>query len=94
MREHGSTALLAENPAAIKNEKLREKVAAAAARLRDNLELVRLDTDLPLPLTLGELKVNPDPAAVVALAKKCEFRSLLAEYEKLAKPGGAQGELF
>ena len=94
VREHGSTALLAENPAAIKNEKLREKVAAAAARLRDNLELVRLDTDLPLPLTLGELKVNPDPAAVVALAKKCEFRSLLAEYEKLTKPSGAQGELF
>jgi DNA polymerase-1 len=94
VREHGSTALLAENPAAIKNEKLREKVATAAARLRDNLELVRLDTDLPLPLTLGELKVTPDPAAVVALAKKCEFRSLLAEYEKLTKPGGAQGELF
>jgi hypothetical protein len=47
-----------------------------------------------LPLALGELKVNPDPAAVVALAKKCGFRSLLAEYEKLTKLGGAQGQLF
>ncbi|MFN5853007.1 MAG: hypothetical protein ACK44Q_14350 [Pirellulaceae bacterium] len=40
--------------------------------------------------------MEPDFAAVVALAKKCEFRSLLAEYEKLAKTeaGGSQGELF
>jgi len=94
VRAHGSTSLLAENPGVIDNEKLRAKVAAAAARLRDNLELVRLETDLPLPRPLGDLNVAPDPAAVVALAKKCEFRSLLAEYEKLAKAGGSQGELF
>ena len=96
VREHGPVAQLAENPSVIKNEKLREKVAASASRLRDNLELVRLDDDLPLPLNLTELKIQPDPAAVVALAKKCEFRSLLAEYEKLAKKSGssAQGELF
>ncbi len=96
VREHGSTALIAENPSVIANVKLREKVAASADRLRDNLELVRLDHDLPLPLEPRELKILPDPAAVVALAKKCEFRSLLAEYEKLAKTAGssAQGELF
>lgn len=96
VREHGPVARLAENPSVIKNEKLREKVAASASRLRDNLELVRLDDDLPLPVNLTELKIQPDPAAVVALAKKCEFRSLLAEYEKLAKKSGssAQGELF
>lgn len=94
VREHGSTSLLAENPGAIANEKLREKVAASAARLRDNLELVRLETDLPLPVPLEDLSLAPDPLAVLALAKKCEFRSLLAEYEKLAKSGGTQGELF
>ncbi len=96
VREHGPVARLAENPSVIKNEKLREKVAASASRLRDNLELVRLDDDLPLPVNLTELKIQPDLAAVVALAKKCEFRSLLAEYEKLVKKSGssAQGELF
>lgn len=96
VREHGSTALLAENPSVIKNEKLRDKVAAAAERLHDNLELVRLEHDLPLPVAPGNLQIRPDPAAVVALARKCEFRGLLAEYEKLAKAGasGAQGELF
>ena len=80
----------------IKNEKLRAKVAAAAERVRDNLELVRLERDLPLPVALSALTISADPAAVVALARKCEFRSLLAEYEKLAEEGlpAAQGELF
>jgi len=96
VREHGPVALLAENPALIKNEKLRAKVAAASERLRDNLELVRLEHDLPLPVALSALTISADPAAVVELAKKCEFRSLLAEYEKLAREGipAAQGELF
>ena len=96
IREHGSAALLAENPSAVKNDKLREKVAAASDRIRDNLELVRLETDLSLPSALDALAIDPDPAAVVAVAQKCEFRSLLAEYEKLAKKsaGGSQGELF
>jgi len=96
VREHGPTALLAENPALIKNEKLRVKVAAAVERLRDNLELVRLDCDLPLPVALPGLNIRADPAAVVELARKCEFRSLLAEYEKMAGEATsvAQGELF
>lgn len=96
VREHGTVSLLAENPGVIKNEKLREKVAAAADRLRDNLELVRLEHDLPLPVAPGDLRIEPDPAAVVALARRCEFRSLLVEFEKLAKVAGsgAQGELF
>ena len=94
--EHGSVAALLDDTAAIKNEKLRAKVEAAAARIRDNMELVRLDDKLPLPVPLEDLRVKPDLGAVVALAKKCEFRSLLAEYEKLAKAnaGGSQGELF
>ena len=96
IREHGSATWLAENPSAVKNDKLREKVAAASDRIRDNLELVRLETDLSLPVPVSALTIQPHPAAVVALAKKCQFRSLLAEYEKLAgqSSGGAQGELF
>ena len=96
VREHGSVSLLAENPSVIANEKLRAKISACGDRVRDNLELVRLEHDLPLPVALDSLGIVPDPAAVVALAKKCEFRSLLGEYEKLAKASGssAQGELF
>ncbi|MBJ7259826.1 MAG: hypothetical protein JHD33_09840 [Chthoniobacterales bacterium] len=94
--EHGSAAALLGDTAAIKNEKLRTKIEAAAQRVRDNMELVRLDAELPLPVAVGDLLIAPEPAAMVALARKCEFRSLLAEYEKLlAKGAGSgQGELF
>jgi DNA polymerase-1 len=94
--EHGGVAKLLGEISAIKNEKLRAKVETAAPRVRDNMELVRLDDALPLPVPVKDLRIAPDASAVVALAKKCEFRSLLAEYEKLAKAGAssAQGELF
>ncbi len=96
VREHGRTALLAENPEAIENERLRGKIAAAAERLRDNLELVRLETDLPLPVPLDDLHVRPDAGAMADVARRCEFRSLLAEYERIsaASSGETQGELF
>lgn len=94
--EHGGVAAILDQPAAIKNDKLRAKVEAAAQRVRDNMELVRLDEKLPLPVPLKDLSLAPDPEAVVSLAKKCEFRGLLSEYEKLVKEqsGGSQGELF
>jgi len=96
VREHGSAAGLAADPSAVGNEKLRGKLEAAAGRVRDNLELVRLDDDLPLPVPPGELRIQPDPAAVAELARKCGFRSLLAEYEKPARDVGQprQDELF
>jgi DNA polymerase-1 len=96
VREHGSAALLAENPDAVKNEKLRAKISAAAPRIRDNLELVRLDAALPLPAALDDLAVRPDPAAVAEVARRCEFRSLLAEFGSLAASAGrpVQQDLF
>ena len=94
--EHGGVSKILGKTSAIKNEKLRAKVEAAAQRVRDNMELVRLDDKLPLPVPVKDLRIEPDLSAVVALAKKCEFRSLLAEYEKLSKEKsrGSQGELF
>ena len=95
VREHGAAARLAADPSVIKNDKLREKIAAAADRVRVNLELVRLDRDLPLPVPVDDLAVRPDPRAMLEVARRCEFRSLLAEYEKLvAADGSKQGELF
>ena len=96
VREYGRVLDLIDHPEMIKNEKLRAKVAGDTARLRANLELVRLDHDLPLPTPLEDLAVVPDIGAVTALARKCEFRGLLAEYEKLsvAAISPAQGELF
>jgi len=94
--EHGSTMALLADPGAVKNEKLRSKLEAAASRVRDNLELVRLDAELPLPSTVAGLTLAPDPAAMVSLAGRCEFRSLLVEYERVVAQVGkpAQAELF
>ena len=95
VREHGAVSGLAADPSVIKNEKLRDKVAATADRLRLNLELVRLDDDLPLPVAVQDLVVRPDPKAMLEVARRCEFRSLLSEYEKLVAAGDSrQGELF
>jgi len=97
IREHGSAKAILQNTAAIANDKLRDKVASAAARVRDNIELVRLDDDLPLSIPPERLRLTPDPAAIAALARKCEFRGLLAEYEKRASAKvdeAQQGELF
>ena len=95
VREHGAVSKLADDPLVIKNEKLRDKVASAADRLRLNLDLVRLDDDLPLPIGVKDLAVRPDPGAMLEVARRCEFRSLLAEYEKLVVADRSrQGELF
>lgn len=96
VREHGGVAALIKDATVVKNEKLREKIAASTDRLRGNLELVRLDDHLPLPVPISDLAIRPNPAAMAELARRCEFRSLLAEYEKMtadaSKP--SQGELF
>lgn len=96
VREHGTVGALLDNPANIVNEKLRAKIAAATDRVRDNIELVRLQDDLPLPVALDSLHVKPDVMAMADLARRCEFRSLLAEYERLASTARRpqQGELF
>lgn len=97
VKETGGVREMLKNPQIIANGKLRQKVSDSARRLLDNLELVRLDDDLPLPLPIDSLLLRPDPAVMVDLARQCEFRSLLAEYEKMTKTASAsatQGELF
>ncbi len=80
VRDYGPVALLAENPALIINDKLREKIAASTDRLRANLELVRLETQLPLPVALDALAICPNAEAIMEIARRCAFRSLFAEY--------------
>ena len=91
------------HPERIKNEKLRAKVVAAAAQIRQNREMVRLDDDLPLPKPIDALRVEPDYAALVADLEHCEFRGLLADYKAEAEraldqparqPGSEQTEMF
>lgn len=98
--EAGSVESLLENLAALPNAKLRDKIAAAESQIRQNCEMVRLDTDLPLPMPVQELTIKPRYDALIASIERCEFRSLLVEIKAEAKasappsPLPAQKELF
>ena len=69
----------------IKNEKLRAKIADAREQIVQNREMVRLDTDLPVPVPLDELVIAPRYDELIAALEWCEFRSMLAEVRAEAK---------
>lgn len=101
--EHGTIESLLAHPEAVKNEKLRAKIVAAADQIRQNREMVRLDDDLPLPKTIEALRVEPDYPALIAALEQCEFRGLLADYRAESQrasdapapqPGSEQAEMF
>ena len=101
LAEHGSLDAILANPAAVKNERIREKLIGSREQIIQNREMVRLDLDLPLPAALDALTIRPRHPELIAALEKCEFKSLLAEVKADApKPGeppsapGAQGELF
>jgi DNA polymerase-1 len=98
--EHGGLDALLANLDAVKNERIREKLRTGADRIHENREMVRLDDDLPLPVPIDELRIQPHWPELIAAIEKCEFKTLLAEVKAeaaLALPkaiGLAQGELF
>jgi DNA polymerase-1 len=79
---------------------MREKLRAGAERIHENREMVRLDDDLPLPVALKDLKVQPRWPELIAALERCEFKGLLAEVKAdaaAAQPSDvkpSQGELF
>ena len=84
----------------VQNEKLRVKLIEGRAQILQNREMVRLDTDLPLPVPLDDLVIAPRYDELIEALEWCEFRSLLAEVraEKKAvaggKPAAMQDDLF
>ena len=63
--------------------KIREALLASADRLRLNRSLIALQTDMTLPVSWAELKVQrPDTAKLAAQLKQFGFKSLVAELEK------------
>ena len=90
---YGSLDNLLEHVSEIAKPKLRDSLAASADRLRANRQLITLQTDVPLPVRLEALKVQPpDPAALAALYRRFGFKSLLADLENVSEQG--TGDLF
>lgn len=103
---HGGIATLLENPAAVANPKLREKITAHRDLILANREMVRLDDHLDLPAPWKSLEIRPHYPELLAALRDCEFHTLLKEIEMesgLSLPplardasntAGVQGELF
>ncbi len=94
--EHGGIAAILADLSLVKKEAVREKLAAARAQIEQNCEMVRLDCDLDLPVALDDLRLAPRYPELLALAERCEFKSLQAELrgEMPAEPVVRQTELF
>lgn len=101
----GSLDALLANLDAVKNERIREKLAGARDQILQNREMVKLDTCLPLPRPLDDLAIRPRHAELIAALEECEFKSLLLEVRAEAgaakarnletpAPAASQAELF
>lgn len=77
----------------ITKPKLRDSLVASAGQLQTNRQLIRLEVDLPLPMGLESLKVQPpDATALAAVYRRCGFKSLLAQLEN--RPSASEPDLF
>ena len=99
LKTHGSLDALMAAPDAVENARIREKLVAAREQILQNREMVKLDTDLPLPAPLEELRIEPRYPELIAAIERCEFKSLLQEVQAEAAGAGkanagTQGELF
>ncbi len=96
----GSLEALLADPGSVKNEKNRAKIIEARAQIIANREMVRLDTDLPLPVAVKDLIIAPRYDELITALERCEFRSMLSEVRAEAKRGAttpaatAQDDLF
>lgn len=89
INEHGSLASLLAHLDAVKSERIREKLRAAAGRIGQNREMVRLDTDLPMPVPMDEMQIAPRWPELIAALEECEFKGLTADVRKEAGACGA-----
>ncbi len=96
LREHGGLDALLANLDAVKNERIREKLKAARAQILQNREMVKLDSDLPLPMPVEDLRIRPRYDELIARLERCEFKSLMQELRDDATGSEAtpQAELF
>jgi DNA polymerase-1 len=83
LRKYGNIDALLARASEIPKPTLREAILGHADRLRTNRELIRLRTDLRLPVGLDALKLQSyDHPKLIALLQGLGFKSLPAEIEK------------
>ena len=83
----------------VENARIREKLVAAREQILQNREMVKLDLDLPLPVPLNGLNIEPNYEELIETIAQCEFKSLMQEIQAEAaahtkRKSADQGELF
>ncbi|MGL4309850.1 MAG: DNA polymerase I [Paracoccaceae bacterium] len=77
IQEYGDLDTLLARAGEIKQPKRREALVDNVEQIRISRQLVQLDCDMPLDITLESLEVQkPDPATLLEFLGKMEFRSL------------------
>ncbi len=84
INEHGSLDSVLANLDSVKSERIREKLRAAIPLIEQNREMVRLDTDLALPVPMEEMRIAPRWPELIAALEACEFKGLTADVRKEA----------
>ncbi len=104
LKQFGSIANMMEHTAEIKNEKLREKVAASTELLQKNIKLITLEAKTPeqpwLPPETGMKRGEPNWPKILEIARDYNLRSVAKEIEENLQnivpppPKKEQPELF
>jgi len=96
LKEFGSLGALLNGLDQIKTPKTREKLAGSRERVQQNRKMVELDCDLPLPVSIDDLRIRPDYPRLIESMERYEFKSLLQDVRNEAARSGSevQGELL
>jgi len=83
---YGSLDALLDHAAEVPQKRYREALAAHAEEARSSRELLRIRTDVPVPVAIGALRhQGPSRESCYALFTELGFRSLVSEYAPTAK---------
>jgi 5'-3' exonuclease len=88
LQAHGGLDNLMRNFDQVKNPRIREKLEAGRDQILQNRQMVKLDTDLPLPVPIEQLKIEPRYPELLKALEECEFKSLLEEVRQEAERHG------
>jgi len=89
VREFGDLEKLLANIDKVKSNRNREKLTAARDQILQNRKMVELDCHMQLPISIDDLRIQPDYPALIAQLEKCEFKSLLEEVKTEAARAGS-----
>jgi DNA polymerase-1 len=95
IRQYGTAENVLAAATTLEPERLRPILKESTEIVRRNRKMVELRTQVPLPVPVAALALQPDPARQVELFRKLEFKRFTREAEaRLASLGPKQADLF